>query len=134
MKVVATNPFVPFNCSYLPSLSDKHIPCFYEPVECKALPNVTNAIIIKRSDNDTKYVGNTTIQYSCIDDTFEMQGISTASCLFNGHWSEPPKCTKESNLLQNPLLIVLPVFCVTFMVFILINYHQIRQKPKSITL
>ena len=77
---------------------------------CQAPPNVTNAVIINQSGNGTTYIGNDTVEYSCKDKTFQMEGNSTATCLYSGHWSQSMKCTKQSNSLENPFFIVLPLF------------------------
>ena len=80
-----------FDCSYLPSKNDT-IPCFYKPVTCENPPNVTDAIISTKSTNEP-YSPYSRIEYSCKDDSFILQGNDTIKCLYNGQWSQEPRCT-----------------------------------------
>ena len=101
-----------FNCGYLPSVTGS-IPCFYKPVSCGDPPNITNAMAI----NGSSYAPSST-EYFCQDETFTMVGNKTIQCLYNGTWSELPKCIKRMKSMS-PLIIVLPLFfCSVLVIFI----------------
>ena len=92
----------PFNCNYLPSYTDKTVPCFYKPVICPDPLNVTNAVMLNQSDNGAPYLGNSTVEYSCKDNTFKMEGNSISTCQYSGEWSEPPSCIQSHKWQQSP--------------------------------
>ena len=76
------------------------------------------------------------LQYACVNESFEMTGFSTITCLYSGEWSDPrPRCFHR-NLLHpltvvHPLQIVLPVLIFPF-VALLIMIIKFRVKSKTI--
>ena len=112
---------------YLPSITDS-IPCSYKPVICDQPPNVTNARIIKNTEPYGTYLAMSQVEYECVNETFQMEGNSTVTCLYIGEWYKIPKCLKRSNKSPkmsnlNPLSIVLPLLILPL--FILILSHLI---------
>ena len=94
------------NCNYLPSKS-----CFYKPVSCGVPPNVPNAWATNGSYNVTS-----TIEYSCQDERFHIEGNKTIECLFSGNWTKPPRCMKREKS-TSPLFIVLPLLVGSIFVY-----------------
>ena len=102
------------DCDYLPSLNDS-ITCFYKPVTCNSPPDVTNGTRILNTTQKDVYQLHDVVQYACINDTFEMIGYDSITCLYSGQWSQsPPKCSQQP---INPLLFVLPVLIVPLMTY-----------------
>ena len=111
------------DCNYLPSLNDS-ILCYYKPVTCDPPPNITNARIINGSEHDGTYLAKFQVEYECVNETFQMEGNNTVTCLYTGEWYKIPKCLKrkreksnKSNL--NPLSIVIPLLIAPFCIFII---------------
>ena len=117
------------DCNYLPSLNDS-IPCYYKPVTCDPPPNVTNARIINGSEHDGTYLAKFQVEYECVNETFQMEGNSTVTCLYSGEWYKIPKCLKRkrekrNDSTLNPLSIVIPLLTAPFYIFI-ITYRARR--------
>ena len=119
------------NCYYLPSKSGS-IPCFYKQVSCGDPPKVTNAWATNGS-----YIATSTVEYTCQDETFYIQGNRTLECLYSGNWAKPPRCVKRETSVS-PLFIVLPlllgsifVYCVGH--FIIRCRNRIQQIPLTRT-
>ena len=109
---------------YLPSVKDP-IPCFYRPVTCDPPPNVSNARIINGSQHNGTYLAKFQVEYQCVDETFQMEGNSTVTCLYSGEWYKIPKCLKRKREKRNesylnPLIIVIPLLIAAFCIFIMI--------------
>ena len=126
-KLAHTNISADFDSDYLPSVTDS-IPCFYKPVICDHPPNVTNARIINNTESNGTYLAMSQVEYECVNETFQMEGNSTVTCLFSGGWYKIPKCLKRSNKSPkmsnlNPLSIVLPLLILPL--FILIMSHVV---------
>ena len=126
------------DCNYLPSVNDR-IPCYYKPVTCHPPPNVTNARIINGSQHDGSYLAKFQVEYECVNETFQMEGNSTVTCLYSGKWYKIPKCLKrkteksnQSNL--NPLTIVIPLLIAAFCIFIItyITRRYVCRGKKSV--
>ena len=100
------------DCDYLPS-NDGSIPCFYKQVICQNPPDVRNANI---NVTNSTYTAKSEIEYKCQSGAFQMEGNSTSTCLYSGHWSRPPKCKPKKASNTHPLIIVLPLFVVPFSV------------------
>ena len=61
------------------------------------------------------------VRYECFNETFLMEGNSTATCLYNGEWNKIPKCLKGKNKSDmNPLSIVIPLLTIPLFIFIII--------------
>ena len=103
------------NCDYLPSLKGP-INCYYRPVTCRAPPNINNTRITKGLADDGIYLAMSQVEYKCLNETFQMEGNKTLTCLYNGLWSKTPKCLKDKNM--NPLSIVIPLLTIPFLIFI----------------
>ena len=99
-----------FDCGYLPSVTGS-IPCFYKPVSCGDPPNITNAV----AKNSSNYAPAST-EYYCQDETFRIVGNKTIQCLYNGKWSEPPKCVEKLKSVS-PLFIILPLLFGSMLAF-----------------
>ena len=110
------------NCNYLPSVDDP-IPCFYKPVTCDPPPNVTNARIIDGTESNETYLAMSHVEYECLDETFEIEGNSTVTCLYSGKWYKIPVCLErkgktEKGSTLNLLSIVIPLLIVSLCIFI----------------
>ena len=98
------------DCHYLPSKSGS-VPCFYKTVSCGDPPNVTNAWATNGS-----YTATSTVEYTCQDETFHIQGNKTLECLYSGNWAKPPRCVKKEKT-ESPLFIVLPLLVGSIFVY-----------------
>ena len=106
-----------FDCDYLPSLHGS-IPCFYKPVTCDSSPDVTNGTRILNITKKDVYQLHDVVQYTCVNDKFEMIGNTSITCLYNGEWSHPPpRCSRGNHL--HPLALVLPVMLIPLVVLLL---------------
>ena len=83
------------------------IPCWYKPVMCETPPNTTKTAIAGGLNESGVYYGGSKLQYSCIDESLDISGNSTVTCLFSGLWSHTPVCVNPDGSLL--LLILLPV-------------------------
>ena len=54
-KLAHINISADFNSDYLPSVNDP-VPCSYNPVTCDLPPNITNARIINRTEQNGTYL------------------------------------------------------------------------------
>ena len=112
-----------FDCDYLPSVYGS-IPCFYKQVTCDSPPDVTNSTKILKDTNKDVYQMHDVVLYTSINETFQMVGNSSITCLYNGEWSHfPPRCVpgKEvKNSVLNFVYIILPIVLVLafFIIFI----------------
>ena len=115
------------DCDYLPSINGS-VPCFYKPVTCDSPPDVTSVTMLNTSQNDV-YQLQDVVQYDCVNETDEMRGNNTITCLYSGQWSHsPPQCTSPQNSVH-PLQIVLPVLIIPLVViFIIIIKFKIKSK------
>ena len=104
------------DCNYLPSVNDP-IPCYYKPVTCDLPPNVTNARISNGIKLNGTYLATSQVEYECLNETFQMEGNSTVTCLYSGEWYKLPKCLKRTNL--NPLYIVMPLLIASFCILVI---------------
>ena len=86
--------------NYLPSVHDQFL--FYKPVTCDPPPNATNARIINGSEHDGNYLAKVHVEYECVDETFQIEGNSTVTCLYSGLWSETPNAPLF--LIVHPLI------------------------------
>ena len=139
-KIADRNITDELDCNYLPSVNDP-VPCYYQPVTCNPPPNVTNARKINGSERDGSYLAKFQVEYECVNETFEMEGNSTVTCLYSGEWYKIPKCLKrkreksnKSNL--NPLSIVILLLIAPFCIFIItyIARRYICRTKKSLLL
>ena len=111
-----------FDSDYLPSIADS-IPCSYKPVICDHPPNVANARIINNTEAYGTYLAMAQVEYECVNETFQMEGNSSVTCLFSGEWYKMPKCLKRkreehNESYLNPLIIVIPLLIAAFCIFI----------------
>ena len=115
------------DCDYLPSLHSS-IPCFYKPVTCDSPPDVTNGTKILNATQKDVYQLHEVVQYACVNDTFNMIGNSSISCLHSGHWTHPPpRCSHQNNL--HPLVVVLPVLVMPLLVFLVrVIWTKVKRK------
>ena len=119
------------DCNYLPSVHDS-IPCFYKPVMCDLPPNVTNARIINGSAHDGNYLAKVHVEYECLDETFQIEGNSTVTCLYSGLWSETPRCSSfPDSSSANPLLFVIPILIIPFCLWIVLRFLVWSRKGKT---
>ena len=116
------------NCDYLPS-SNSSIPCFYKPVTCDSPPDVTNTSrLLNVTQKDICQLHNV-VQYECINETFEIIGKSTISCLYSGQWSHPPpKCIHQQMNSWHPIYVVLPVLIMSLIIYTTLTLFAWCQK------
>ena len=121
------------DCDYLPSVNSS-VTCFYRPVTCDPPPNVTNARIINGSKPNKTYLAMSQVEYECLDETFQMEGNSTVTCLYSGEWNKNGtlKCLKgKTSSYVNPLSIVIPLLTMPVLIFIImciIMKHTCQRK------
>ena len=106
------------DCNYLPSVNDP-IPCYYKPVTCDPPPNVTNARITNGIIINGTYLAMSQVQYECSNETYQMEGNSTVTCLYSGKWYKTPRCETKNESNVNPLGIVIPLLIVPFCILII---------------
>ena len=116
-KVKEANLSAEMDCDYLPSVNDP-ITCYYKPVMCDPPPNVTNARIIDGIVLSGTYLAASQIEYECLDESFQMEGKSTVTCLYSGKWYKISKCETKNESNVNALSIVIPLLIVPFCIFI----------------
>ena len=119
------------NSDYLPS-KDVPIPCLYKQVTCQSPPNVSNVNVIMKNST---YIAKSEVKYTCQSDAFQMEGNSTSTCLYSGHWSEPPKCNPRKTSNVHPLIIVIPLFIISFVILmaaVTISCYK-RREVQSLT-
>ena len=116
------------DCDYLPSLNGP-VPCYYKPVMCDPPPNVTHARIINGFQYNGTYLAKFQIEYECVDETFQMEGNSTVTCLYSGFWSETPRCSSVSS--TNPLIFVLPLLILPLCLWMILYMLAWYRKRKS---
>ena len=106
------------NCDYLPDANGT-LPCFYKPVTCPAPPAVNKGFLLGTTNATTSYPLGSVKEYVC-QDGHEWTGNnrSTTSCLHSGQWSEIPECIHTDQNSINPLLIVVPLFIVSIVMFL----------------
>ena len=119
-----------FNCDYLPSVHD-NISFFYKPVTCDAPPDVTNGVIILNPTHRNVYDLHDLTQYGCIQESFQIIGNSSITCLHSGEWSNPPPRCRRHNHRLHPLVVVLPLLLIPLIAFIIGNI-MIKVKSKTI--
>ena len=107
-----------FNCSYLPS-KDSPIPCMYKPVTCIA-PNSSEETISPGTINiNVSFPVHSTLDYTCKDETYIMEGNQSVTCLYSGEWSHQPRCVKPTSLSHNSFLAFLFLFVIPLLVGII---------------
>ena len=117
-KHAHTNILDFLDCNYLPSVNDP-IPCVYKPITCDPPPNVTNARIINGSRHDETYLATFQVEYECVDETFQLEGNSTVTCLYTRKWYKIPTCLKRKGETLNMWSIVIPLLITSFCIFII---------------
>ena len=115
------------DCDYLPSFSSA-IPCFYKPVTCDPSPNVTNARMINITETSGSYLAKSQVKYECLDETFQMEGNSTVTCVYSGLWSGTPTCSSVG--AGSSLLFVLLTLAVPFCL-ILYLFYRYRKRTNA---
>ena len=116
-------------CDYLPS-KDGPIPCFYKPVTCDSPPNITSDIILNGQNENSSDAVHSEVQYSCVNESYRIEGENISTCMYSGQWSKPPRCVPmsyKSVEKQNgdPLKIVLPLLIIPLAIFIIV--HLVRK-------
>ena len=120
-QITETNIVDVIDCNYLPSVNDS-VPCYYKPVTCDPPPNVTNAKITSGIVLNGTYLAMSQVEYECLNETFQMEGNSTVTCMYSGKWYKTPKCLKRTNL--NPLCIVIPLLIAPLCIFVIIHVSR----------
>ena len=119
------------DCDYLPS-SNGNISCFYKPVTCDSPPDVTNSTRMLNATQKAVYHLHDVVQYTCINETFEVRGNSSTTCLYSGEWSHPPpRCIDYQRNSVHPLYIVLPVLAVSLIIYTSLYFYSWYFKTKS---
>ena len=132
-----------YDCDYLPS-RDGDIPCFYKPVTCGPLPEVTNALLLtdfnnndtnssesiryNSSSNNTVFPLNFEAEYTCEGDIYRMIGSPTVKCRYSGLWSKTPNCSATVFIVAIVVSIAV-LIVVVFSVIVLLR--RIRQATSS---
>ena len=115
--ILNTDPSLWWNCSYLPSAGGS-IPCFYKPVTCSSPPRILNTFGNGRlNSTTTSHSAMSTLEFTCENATFQMEGNKTITCLYSGKWSELPRCS-NTNKGTNPLMIVVPILLFPMIIFL----------------
>ena len=118
------------NCDYLPFFNGS-IPCFYKPVTCGSPPDVTDGIVMVNVTEKDVYQLHDVVQYACVDNSFEMVGNDSLTCLYSGKWSDPPpKCVHQrKNTSLHVLHIVLPILMFPLVaLFIILIILKVKSK------
>ena len=135
VKFLADPTIGSYNNEYLPS-QDGSVPCLYKPVVCGPPPNATGVVIVSGLNDSGIYYGGTKLEYSCSDESLVILGNNTATCLYNGLWSQLPVCVKGD--LRYLLRILLPilsfVLCVIVSVIVIIIWIKRRRKKTVLCL
>lgn len=98
------------SCDYLPSHTNNQTPCYYEPIECKYLPQVENAHPTNQSlKGNMSFSVNSTVVYLSNSEEYFIQGNNEISCQPNGKWSELPTCVKTV-APRKPIFFLIPIF------------------------
>ena len=118
------------NCDYLPSHYGS-VPCFYKPVTCDSPPDVTNGTMLLNITQKDMYQLHDVLQYACLNESFEMKGNSSITCLCSGKWSHSPPVCEPVKHLENLVYILLPILLVC-LVFLLVLFlaSGIKHKRK----
>ena len=115
------------NCDYLPSLQGS-IHCFYKNVTCDSPPDATNSTVMVNANQKDVYQLHEVVQYACVNDTYEMRGADSITCLYIGQWSQsPPKCFPVNNSGIRLVYFLLPVISVLLLalfIFIGVTYKR----------
>ena len=121
----------PLDCDYLPSRHGS-IPCFYKPVTCDAPSNVTN---VQTSSKGATYRVNSKIEYPCNEGGSNLPGNNSIVCQYSGKWLRTSKCPNEGIVSLNPIIIVLPLFITSAVIYfgIIINFKWLK-RSKNIRL
>ena len=130
--ILNIDPSLWWNCSYLPSAGGS-IPCFYKSVTCSAPPRIPNASQNKELNSTrSSHTAMSTLEYTCQNATFQMEGNKTITCLYSGKWSEPPRCA-HSSTTTNPLVVVVPILLFPMFIFlsIVLRFACRTLKPVS---
>ena len=119
-----------FNCDYLPSRHGD-IPCFYKPVTCGSPPEVDNSTVILNNTQRDVYQLHDVIQYSCVNETFQMEGNGSITCQYSGQWSAPPICVTIKKRSLNIVNIILggSVIVLFFSTVLVIIYKKRTPAP-----
>ena len=118
-KLVHRNISADIEGDSLPSVNDR-IPCFYKPVTCDPPPKITNARIVKEIESNETYLAMSEVEYECLNESFQMEGNSTVTCLCSGEWYKIPTCLKKKTGSDvNPLGIVIPLLIVPLFLFMI---------------
>ena len=115
------------DCDYLPSLSGQ-VPCYYKPVACDPPPNVTNARITNGTDCNGSCLAKSKVEYECVDETLQMEGNRTVTCMYSGFWSETPRCSSVQP--TNPLLLILPLLIIPLCLWMVMYMRVWYRKRK----
>ena len=119
------------DCDYLPSHGGPH-PCYYKPVTCDPPPNATNARIINGYEVNGTHLAMSQVEYECLDETLQMEGNSTMTCLHSGLWSETPRCLSvPASSSTNPLLFVMPILIIPLFLWIMLSLVIWSRKDKG---
>ena len=71
------------------------------------------------------------VQYTCINDTFEMRDNSTITCLYSGEWSHPPpKCIDYQRNSVHPLYVILSVLAVSLIIYTCLSFYLCYGKTR----
>ena len=122
------------NCDYLPSFYSS-IPCFYKPVMCDSPPYVSFGVRTLNTTHKDVYQLHDVVQYTCLNESFQMIGTNSITCLYSGRWSHsPPKCVPVNYSGLNLIHFVLPVISVLLLVlFIFVGIKYKRKTSPDLT-
>ena len=105
------------------------------PVICDSPPVVTDGTRILNTTQKDVYQLHDMVQYACVNNTFEMRGNDSITCLYSGQWSQPPpRCVPIKMSWMKYVYFVLPVISVLLLVvFIFIGIKYKRKSSPGLT-
>ena len=117
------------DCNYLPSIQG-NIPCFYKPVTCDSPPDVTNGARLLEATQEDVYQLHDVVQYACVNETYEMIGTDSITCLYSGNWSHsPPKCLPVNKFgIESVYFVLLVISLLLLVVFIICMGIKYKRK------
>ena len=120
------------NCDYLPSLHGS-IPCFYKPVTCDSPPDVTNGTRILNITKKDVYQLQDVVQYACVNDTLEMRGNASITCLYSGQWSQtPPNCVPVNKFGTYVYFLLPIIFVLLLVIFVFVGFKYKRKSSPEL--
>ena len=52
-------------------------------------------MLLQDLNDKNSYAVNTQAQYSCVNESYRIEGEDISTCMHSGQWSKPPQCVEE---------------------------------------